>query len=304
MISALEPTKETIPRTAPGQLMAFRGLMNENEAQLEALRHQLKDAVAIAAPLSELHEVVGRRRQLTAEQYNDLKENLRQNALVTPITVRKREQGGYEVISGHNRLAVYRELGRESIPAFIMEADEERADVNAFYANLLQPSLPDFSKYKGFKQRQNQTGKNQKQLAAEAGIDEPRLSRVMSFGDLPKEVLAMLETAPNSMGAEAAAVLARFTREGQGDAVTVAVSKLIQGELTQEGVIKAVAQPRSVSNSPRPEAIVIRAGKSTYCKIVGVKQTLRIDFVSEADRRLVEGEIQKMLEKHAKTRLA
>ena len=119
-----------------------------------------------------------------------------------------------------------------------------------------------------------------------------------------KEVLAMLETAPNAMGAEAAAVLARFTREGQGDAVTSAVSKLIQGELTQEGVIKAVAQPRSVSNSPRPEAIVIRAGKSTYCKIVGVKQTLRIDFVSEADRRLVEGEIQKMLEKHAKTRLA
>ena len=61
--------------------MAFRGLMNENEAQLEALRHQLKDAVAIAAPLSELHEVAGRRRQLTAEQFNDLKENLRQNPL-------------------------------------------------------------------------------------------------------------------------------------------------------------------------------------------------------------------------------
>lgn len=297
-----DSNKDVLPRTAPGQLMAFRGLMHESEAQLEALRHQLKDAVAIAAPLSELYEVPGRKRQLTAEQFQDLKENLRRNALVTPITVRKRGQGGYEVISGHNRLAVYRDLGRENIPAFIMEAAEERGEVNAFYANLLQPSLPDFSKFKGFKQRQIQTGNNQKQLATEAGIDEPRLSRIMSFADLPTEVLAMLEATPSAMGAEAAAVLARLTREGQGDAVTAAVTKLIAGDLTQDGAIKAVVQPRPAATQSQPAAIIIRSGKSSYCRMVSVKQTLRLDFVNEEERQLVEAEIQEILEKAAKRR--
>ncbi|SNS55624.1 chromosome partitioning protein, ParB family [Noviherbaspirillum humi] len=308
-------SNEPAPRakTAPGQLMSSLPFLAEKEKEIEAkekenaeLREKLKAAEEGAAAreisLSELHEVAGRRRRLSDEQYSELRENLRNNPLVQAITVRRRNDGSFEIISGHNRVAAYRELGRESIPAVILDTEDDYVtEASALYANLFQPDLSDYEKYLGFKKLLLQTGKTQRELAQESGADEKSVSRWMSFDDLPEEVLSIIATEPSRLGGKAAMALASIAKEGKTEAVINAVQAIISGKLTQDAGVKYAKENKPEASKPaRPQSIAIRSGKSVFCKMTAAKQTLRIDFPSEEQRIAVEEAIREVLDRLAK----
>lgn len=294
------------PKTAPGQLMSSLPFLAEREKEIEELREKLREAEKAAPqlelPLTELHEIEGRRRRLTQEQYAELKENLRTNPLVQAITVRKRPIGGYEIISGHNRVAIYRELGRDKILAIaLQDADDYVTEASALYANLFQSDLSDYEKYLGFTRLLLLTGKTQKEIAADSGADEKSVSRWLSFGDLPKEALAIVETAPEKLGGAAAMAFAAIAKEGKTAAVVDAIKAIVTGQVTQEaGVRLAKADKSQQLPVARPEPITIRSGKTVYCKMIGTKQTLRLDFRSEEERVAVEEAIKDVLDRFAK----
>src|SRR5579875_2915561 len=102
----------TEPRTSPGRLMDAQHRINTAQARIKELESQLEERAALDVPLDALVEVPGRRRKLTSEQFQELKSNLAQHALATPILVRSVADGRYEIVAGHNRVAAYRELGR------------------------------------------------------------------------------------------------------------------------------------------------------------------------------------------------
>lgn len=300
-----EATATRPPKTAPGQLMSSLPFLAEKEKEIDALRTQLEEAQQSAAqlevPLNELHEVDGRRRNLTAEQYAELKDNLSKNALVQAITIRKRQSGGYEIISGHNRAAIYRELGREKIPAIVLQdIDDYRTEASALYANLFQSDLPDYEKYLGFTRLIQLTGKTQKEVAAESGADEKSVSRWLSFGDLPHEAHALIAAAPEKLGGSAAMALASLSKEGKSLAVLDAIKAIVEGKLTQEAGVRQARSSKVEQGAPaRPQPTAIRAGKTVYCKVLGSKQTLRLDFRSEEERIAAEAAIKEVLQRFA-----
>lgn len=305
-VSDKERGEARVPKTAPGQLMSSLPFLAEKEREIEALRDKLREAESKAPqselPLSELHEIEGRRRRLTPDQYAELKENLRNNPLVQAVTVRKRTQGGYEIISGHNRIAAYRELGRDRIMAIVLDdADDYVTETSALYANLFQSDLSDYEKYLGFKRLLSLTGKTQKEIANESGAAEQSVSRWLSFGNLPVEALTLIETAPDKLGGTAAMALAAITKEGKEGAVVDAVKAIVEGRLSQEAAVR-IAKVGKPSQSPveRPAPVTIRSGKSVYCKILSTKQTLRLDFRTEQERVAAEEAIKEVLNRFAK----
>src|ERR1039457_3990503 len=104
-VSATPARSET--RTAPGQLMNLQGKYAQALDENKTLLTRLKEAGPSELLISELHEVAGRRRKLTAIQFEELTNNLKNNPLVTPISVRKASTGGYEIVAGHNRVQVF-----------------------------------------------------------------------------------------------------------------------------------------------------------------------------------------------------
>lgn len=100
-------------RTAPGQTLQILGLQSQVERQateIQALKEMLDRAVVSEISLDLIDEVPGRRRKLTPEAYEELKANLAQNALAQAISVRRKLDGRFELLAGHNRTAIYREL--------------------------------------------------------------------------------------------------------------------------------------------------------------------------------------------------
>lgn len=88
-------------------------------------------------PLSELHPFKDHPYKVEDNVEMDaLCESIRDRGLFSPIIVRIRDDGEYEIVSGHRRYRAYQKLGYESIPATVFEMSDEEAVVAMVDANL------------------------------------------------------------------------------------------------------------------------------------------------------------------------
>jgi len=263
-------------------------------AKLELMKYESE------LPLTDLHEVPGRKRHLTIEQLSELKANLANNPLTTPIAVRRRERGGYEIIAGHNRVNAYRELGRTKILSVVFEMTEDEAERSAFYSNLLSPSLPDFEKFMGLRARMEHGKLTQEQVAKEAGVTQQSVSLLLSFSGLPKDAIRILDGAADKglLGASAAAKLALIAKNGKQGRVVEAVQQLVDGKLSQKAAVGyATSEEKAKPKATSPQ--IIRSGKKSFCSIRRAEKDIRISF-NEPVNEALYSELQKVIEKHAK----
>jgi ParB family transcriptional regulator, chromosome partitioning protein len=264
-----EPTApratSTEPRTSPGRLMDAQHRINTAQARIKELETQLEERAALEVPLDALVEVDGRRRKLTAEQYQELKSNLAQHALATPILVRAMSEGRYEIVAGHNRVAAYRELGRKTIRANVASIEEGEIEFAAFFSNLLSPSLTDFEKYWNFKRLQDLSGLSRTEISESAGLSKSHVTRIFSFDALPEEAKLALAKRPERLGSNAAQKLAALAESGKGEKVIEAVRRLIDDEsFTQD---KAVSLATEKPKIAPPSMTVVRSGRRKVCEV-------------------------------------
>lgn len=311
--AAADSMRASTPITGPGQTMQIAALRRqleeakltlterdaEAEKRIKDLEEQLAHASALEVPLSKLHEVPGRRRFMPPERYAELRENLRHQALTQPVVVQLRNDGEYEIVSGHHRTDAYRELGRETIRCVLQEGSSLEADDSAFFANLMQSDLTDYEKYVGLKRYQaNHAELTQSQIAEHVGISQPQVSALLSFERLPKEALTILETHKGILGARAATELVGLTEAGKGDAVVQAIQQVANQKLDQSQAVRFVrnADKPKVAK-PTAATFKVKTGKSTWCDVRRAKNVMRIEFHSEETAEAVHEAIREHLEK-------
>lgn len=319
-----EGDDERRPKTAPGQMLASLPHVAEKEKELQTALAQLKEqnessaaqkqeierltaelanarktGSAVEIRLEDLHEVPGRRRHMPPEKYVELRENLRHNKLIQPVTILPRAGGGFEIQSGHHRTDAYRELGRPTIRCVLGDAVGVEGDVGAFYANLMQSDLTDYEKYKGFKLIMERfKGMTQTQLAEQSGVSKAAVSRMFSYDQLPSQVIARLEQNPGLLGATSGSDLAALVREGQSEQVVAAVERLARGDIDQVQAVKLarVTTKPTVAATARTNTLKFKIGKSMYCDMRATGKTLRLEFQSEEEAQAIQKEIKAVLE--------
>lgn len=88
-------------------------------------------------PLSELHPFKDHPYKVEDNVEMDaLCDSIGKSGLLSPIIVRPRDGGGYEIISGHRRFRAYQRLGMTEIPSTVCEMTDEEAIVAMVDANL------------------------------------------------------------------------------------------------------------------------------------------------------------------------
>ncbi|MCG1039395.1 MULTISPECIES: ParB/RepB/Spo0J family partition protein [Burkholderiaceae] len=309
------------PTTGPGQTMQIAALRKQlaeakaalaakdsavtqaAEARIKELEEQLVSASAMEIPLERLHEVPGRRRYMDPAKFSELRENLRHNKLVTPVTVRLRADGDFEIVSGHHRTDAFRELGRPTIRCVLEDSTELEADDGAFFANLMQSDLTDYEKYAGLKRfHEKHPNLTQTEVAERTGISQSHLSALLSFDRLPAAARSILDANQSIMGATAAAELAALTDAGKGERVIEAVKRLAERKLDQAQAVKFVKADSAPKSSAAPSsAFKVKAGKSTWCDVRRARNVMRIEFQSEEMAQAAQDAIRQHLETLAKT---
>lgn len=71
----------------------------------------------------------------------ELKESVKENGLLQPIIVRSFSAGTYEIISGHRRVEVCKELGIQTIPAIVRDMTKDEAIIAMVDSNLQREHL-------------------------------------------------------------------------------------------------------------------------------------------------------------------
>lgn len=71
----------------------------------------------------------------------ELKESVKENGLLQPIIVRSFSAGTYEIISGHRRVEVCKELGIQTVPAIVREMSKDEAVIAMVDSNLQREHL-------------------------------------------------------------------------------------------------------------------------------------------------------------------
>jgi ParB family transcriptional regulator, chromosome partitioning protein len=270
-VEARKPGADTPPpsgeaRTSPGRLMDVQGRINAAQSRIRELETQLAERASFDVKLDALVEVPGRRRKLTPEQYAELKANLERHVLATPILVRPLGDDRFELIAGHNRTSIYRELGRTTIRANSVAVDEREVELAALFSNLLAPALSDFEKYWHFRRLQDVTGLSRAEIAESAGLSKSHVSRIFAFDALPEDAKTVLAERPERLGSNAAEKLAALAQKGDPGKVVDAVRRLVEDSaFTQEQAVAlaTVRPPRPVAAEP----VVIRAGKKKVCEV-------------------------------------
>ena len=75
------------------------------------------------------------------ESFFSLVDSIKDNGLLVPITVRKKDILSYEVISGHKRLEVYRYLKYKEIECNVVEMNDDEATIYMVDSNLYRDKL-------------------------------------------------------------------------------------------------------------------------------------------------------------------
>ena len=70
------------------------------------------------------------------EELERLKDSIRESGVLVPALARPKADGGYELVSGHRRMAACKALGIETMPVIIRDLTDEEAIITMVDANL------------------------------------------------------------------------------------------------------------------------------------------------------------------------
>ena len=87
------------------------------------------------------------------EEMEQLVESIKENGMQSPIVVRPKEDGRYEVVSGHRRLFACKKIGLEKVEAIVKEMTRDEAIIALVDSNIQREHILPSEKAKAYKMK-------------------------------------------------------------------------------------------------------------------------------------------------------
>ena len=216
-------------------------------------------------------------RQITEQTLEALMESIKDTGgLITPIVVRP-SADGYELIAGHTRYLACVRLGYAEIQAVVRPMSDAEAARALAADNLTRKDLSDFEIFKqlsalfaaGFL-------KSNSEASRLLGRTRQDIIRYQAFGELPSEVIELLDSQPNLVGASTAKALLEY-QPVQKQVVIEGCQRLLAGRIqTQVALLAWIHQ--QVRNKPvRQEQRILDQAGATIGKIIVGTSGLKLE---------------------------
>lgn len=211
-------TKRKSDFTLPTLDDLFTTQAERDDAKLEHVKN---------IPLDELHPFKNHPfKILNNEEMERMIESIRKVGTITPALARPLPDGGYELISGHRRLAACQVLGIETMPVIVREMSDDEAVIAMVDANLqretILPSEKAFAykmkleaiKHQGVTSRQvGEKLLSVTQVSKDSDDSERQIQRYIRLTYLIPELLSMVDD--NKIAFNPAAEISYLDREEQ-----------------------------------------------------------------------------------------
>lgn len=122
----------------------------------EADRQRESGDLVTEVPLSELHPFVGHPFEVRDdEDMQKLVDSIRENGVLTNLTVRLRAEGGYEIISGHRRFHAAQRAGLDRVKVQVRDIDDDQAIIDMVDSNIQREHISPMEKAKAYAMKLN-----------------------------------------------------------------------------------------------------------------------------------------------------
>ena len=120
----------------------------------EADRQRESGDLVTEVPLSELHPFVNHPFEVRDdEDMQKLVNSIKENGVLTNLTVRPRAEGGYEIISGHRRFHAAQLAGLDKIKVQVRDVDDDQAIIDMVDANIQREHISPMEKARAYAMR-------------------------------------------------------------------------------------------------------------------------------------------------------
>lgn len=161
----------------------------------EAERQRESGDLVTEVPLSELHPFVNHPFEVRDdEDMQKLVDSIKENGVLTNLTVRPRAEGGYEIISGHRRFHAAQLAGLDKIKVQVRNVDDDQAIIDMVDANIQREHISPMEKARALKMKNDalkrSVGRRKNGCQLDNHFLEPKTSDTIAAdaGDSVKQV--------------------------------------------------------------------------------------------------------------------
>lgn len=301
-------------RTGPGQMLAFRGQMQQVEGELTALRERLRQYDGTQPTLkldpkdirpsrwANRHET-----SFSTSEFAGLKADIEHaGGNVQPILVRrmKDEAGQYELVFGHRRHRATLELG---LPVLAMVWVEDLADAALFAAmDRENRERADLSSYEQGMMYQRALDEHlfpsQRQLSESLGVSHTWVRKALAVAQLPPAVIECFRSPLEVTHRHAELINAAIEKDRKG--MLKRVEKLRGANLPASQVVARLVESAATSKQAAPLTIRLAGKKIGSLKRTpggGITITLSDAQMSDLDLEDLSGALVEALRKSRPT---
>ena len=188
------------------ELTAYDDLFETDESRAEANLSKIREI-----PIAEIDEFPDHPfKVLMDEDMEQLVDSVRRSGVMTPATVRQKEDGRYELISGHRRKKACELAGLETLKCEVKELTRDEAIIVMVESNLQRTTILPSEKAFAYKMRleaMNRQGsradltstqlvsklRSNEELADKVGESREQIRRYVRLTELVPEILQMVD---------------------------------------------------------------------------------------------------------------
>jgi len=158
------------------------------------------------------------RKHFAEEDLNTLAQSIKAKGLLSPILVRPKADGSFEIVAGERRWRASQRAGLHDLPVLVRELDDKETLAIALIENIQRADLNPLEEARAYRQLMEQYAYTQQALADEVGKSRSHVANTMRLLNLPDATQKKIEDGSLTAG-HARALIATDTPEELADKI-------------------------------------------------------------------------------------
>ena len=226
----------------------------------------------------------GKRRSLDHDALKELSDSIRRYGILQPVTVRKKNDLTYEIISGDRRLRAASLAGLLKIPAIVRNVEDIDGAVISLSDNLQRQELDFMEEAAAYREIISEFSITQEELASRLGKSQSSVANKMRLLKLPQSVREIVRD--NGLSERHARVLLRLSDEANQIKAAEAMVDLRLGIRQSEDLVEKMIEDSGEHDIPKKigrSISDVRVFMKTISKAVSIMNERGIEASAKKD---------------------
>lgn len=173
------------------------------------------------------------RKDFDDESLEELAQSIKEHGVITPIIVKRADNGFYTIVAGERRWRASKKAGLKQIPAIVKDLSEIQTQEIALIENLQRQDLNPVEEALGYKKLMDDFSLTQEQIAQKMGKSRSSVANSLRILSLPDDVVKLLERGDITFG-HAKVILSCDTAKQQSEIAMKIVSEDLSVRATEQ----------------------------------------------------------------------